>query len=203
VELIRSPGVTTDAMIGPRYFVTLLAAVGLLTGGAIGAAYVGAGPFAADQPSIAGVETEPARCASGTASLTDTSVTIRSAGDATEVTVNRTLEFPDPAHAVGNASVERTGDGEYVLSVQTVENDSVTAAQCVAVANYTTTVSVPEDSDERFTLVVREDGERIAVIENGPNGAGMSSEAAAPADAENDDRNGTGNATADPGESTD
>lgn len=183
-------------MIGPRYFVTLLVAAGVLTGGAVGAAYVGAtGPFAADEPSLAGFETEPAHCATGTANYTDTSVVIRSAGSGTDVAVDRTVEFPDPAHAVANASVERTGDREYVLSVRTVENDSAMAAQCVAVANYTATVSVPEPSDESFTLVVREDGQRVATIENGPDGAGMSGRATAPDDASPGSGNAASNAS--------
>jgi len=164
-------------MIGPRYVVTLLAVVGLLSGGTVGAAYLsGAGPFAAD-PALTGFETEPARCATGIDGPTGSTTTISSAGDRTEVTLERTVRVPDPAHAVANASVERTAPGEYTLSVHTVENDSVAAPQCVAVANYTATVTVPEAADERFTVVVREDGERVGTVENGPNGAGASDRA--------------------------
>lgn len=166
-------------MIQPRHLVTLLAAVGIVTGGAVGVAYVGsAGPFAPEEPALAGFDTEPADCA--TPNATGSHVALRPAGDRTEVTVNRTVRFPDPAHAVANASVERTGEHEYALSVETVENDSAMAAQCIAVANYTATVSVPESSDERFTLVIDEDGEAVATVENGPNSAGMSGQASAP-----------------------
>jgi len=166
----------------PRYLVALAGAAVVLASGVVGAAYVaGAGPFAGPSgPELTDFETTGAQCSTGNDTATE--IELAPGDGVTYLTVNDTVEVPDLAYGVGNASVERTGATNYTLSVERLEpEEEQMGAQCVGFVGYTANVTVPQGADENFTVAVSVDGEtaHTHTVYNGPDSSGVQSEASA------------------------
>lgn len=162
--------------LNPR-IVAVMASIVVVTVSAVGLSYVaGAGPFQnAPAPELTDFETVGAECA--TDNGTGLTVEVVPGDGETYVTIDGAATVPDLAHELDNASVERTGQSNYTFSVESIDagNGSM-GAMCVGVIEYTADLTIPEDANATFSVAIVEDGDQIAVVQNGPDGSGLEAE---------------------------
>lgn len=167
-------------MNADRLVVAILA-VGLLAGASLaGAAAAGLGPVASiGSPLAVDEESKPHALVSFTtagARCTDdfqanSSVSVAGGGPNTEVVYARNVSLPDPSHAIGGPTLERSNESAFALRVP-VEKTEKPPRDCPGVARYEAGMRLPV-GDDPWTVHVYHDGELVTTIQGDSERSGM------------------------------
>jgi len=147
--------------------VVVLVVVGLVGTGSV-VAFVGTGPEGlgslfsdtSDPPALLHFESAGAHCTENFVANSSTSVV--TGGENTEITYSRNVSLPGPSYAIGGPTFERMNESTYVLNVP-IEETEKAPRTCPGVARYNGTMRIPVD-EEPWHLIIKHDGETITTL---------------------------------------
>lgn len=118
-----------------------------------------------DSPALLHFESAGAHCTADFTSNSSTSVA--TGAENTEITYSRNLSLPGPSYAIGGPTFERVNESTYVLNVP-IEETEKAPRSCSGVARYNGTMRIPA-GDDPWNLLIKHDGETVTTLSGDSN----------------------------------